>query len=234
MTLRPSWHRRAWWIGTAIGVFMVLYILTGRREFMLASATLFWSSLAIFMGRPVRIEERELVLEWGWPLVILRKHIPLDAIVEVLDPSSVGMVRLLKYFKEMIILSILWVFIGILGIVTDAPYGPYMWAMWIYWGILPLLMYLFPYSARKELTMSILLLTIPVAAYLYRTVEPSIGLYILMAGMVMAGMAYDGVLQQKGVILITEDDVYMLFAGSSGDVEKFLKQLAGVFNASAS
>jgi MFS family permease len=227
MALRPSGFRREnSIIGLLVGLSVVGYILTGNEAYMTLSATLFWVSMFLFAGRKVEVENGKIILRWGWPVAVIREEISLDEVVDVLSVSDARRLRLVRYFRELIILSALWVFIGVLGLYSGPEgWGPYFWAAWIFWGLYPLLTFCLTPVSKRILTVLTLLLAVSLGAIIALLGQPEWGEYMVTVGIIIAALTYEDVLTPKGVLLLTERGSYLLTTSYEEDVEEFMKRL---------
>ena len=227
MALRPSGLRREiLFIGLLVGLSVVGYILTGNDAYMTLSATLFWVSMFLFAGRKVEVENGKIILRWGWPVAVIREEIPLDEVVDVLSVSDARRLRLVRYFRELIILSALWVFIGVLGLYSGSEgWGPYFWAAWIFWGLYPLLTFYLTPVSKNSLAILTLLLSVSLGIVIALLGQPDWGGYMVVVGFFLAVLAYGDALTPRGVLLLTERGAYLLTTVYEEDVEEFIKRL---------
>jgi len=227
MALRPSGLRgENLFIGLLVGLSVGGYILTGNEAYMTLSATLFWVSMFLFAGRKVEVENGKIILRWGWPVAVIREEIPLDEVVDVLSVSDARRLRLVRYFRELIILSALWVFIGVLGLYSGPEgWGPYFWAAWIFWGLYPLLTFCLTPVSKNSLAILTLLLSVSLGIVIALLGQPDWGGYMVVVGFFLAVLAYGDALTPRGVLLLTERGAYLLTTVYEEDVEEFMKRL---------
>ncbi len=230
MALRPSGFRRENSIvSILVGLSVVAYIFTGNEGYMTISATLFWVSLLLFAGRKVEVGNGKIVLKWGWPVVITRKEIQLHEVRDVIDISEASEVRLIQYFKEMILFALLWVSVGVFGLLKGSySKGSYLWVAWIFWGLYPLFLFASNPKNKKRLTFAVISLGIFLGVLLAYLGQGGMGLYMAGVGIVVGGMTYDGVLTLKGILLITDKEHYLLTTYDEKDVKKFLEKLGAM------
>ncbi len=225
MALRPSYPTEGRYMVFLVALTTPLYIFTGRKELALASRALFWSFLLLFFWRPVRIETGRITLEWGWPVVFIRREIPFSEIRDIFDLTSSERIRLINYFREIKLLAILWIAVGFMGMLKNAPHTSFVWVMWIYWGFLTLFMLSFTYRERWVLGIVIFALSLVMARYLYRAGQEGVGEYVAITGVSLALFSFAGLFTPKGVILVTENDTYILSSWDDYEASKFFKEL---------
>ena len=232
MALRPSGFRREnSIIGFLVGLSVVGYILTGNGCYMTISATLFWVSLLLFAGRKVEVKNGKIILRWGWPVAVIREEVTFDEVVDVLNVSDTRRLRLVRYFRELIILSALWVFIGVLGLYSGPEgWGPYFWAAWIFWGVYPLLTFALTPVSKRILTVLTLLLAVSLGAIIALLGQPEWGEYMVTVGIIIAALTYEDVLTPKGVLLLTGRESYLLTTPYEEDVEEFMKKVGEILS----
>ena len=224
MAVRVKWSYASSLVLASIALLTVLYILTGIDAFGDLSGIVFWVSLPLLWPRPVRFEENALILEWGWPKAFLRRKLPLGEIREVINVSSAERLRLVRYMKDAYLWLFLWLTVGILGILMNAPPGPYLWGNWIFWGLVTFIWEALPVGDRLFTSLSIFATALLLAGFFYR-LNPEYALYFGGIGILIALMyADDG--QPSGVLLVTDDGVYLV--SPFGDEEELLNSLSSV------
>ncbi len=225
MAVRVKWSYTSSLVLTSIALLTVLYILTGIDAFWDLSGIVFWVSLPLLWPRPVRFEENALILEWGWPKAFLRRRIPVGKIREVINVSSAGRLRLVRYMKDAYLWLFLWLAVGILGLLMDAPPGPYLWGNWIFWGLVAFIRESVPVGDRIFTSLCILATALLLAAFFYH-LNPEYALYFGGIGVLIALMYADDDSRPSGVLLVTDDGVYLV--SPFGDEEEVLNKLSSV------
>ena len=223
MKVRTGWSHISSFVLVVIALLTLLYILTGIDAFLSLSGVLFWVSLPLLWGRPAEFEKNAVVLGWGWPKVVLRRRIPLEEIMEVINVSSAERLRLIRYMKDAYLWLLLWLSVGLLGILRNSPPGPYLWGNWIFWGIVAFIRQAVPVGDRVRLFFSVLGTALLVAALVDPT-SPEAAFYFLAIGVLMAFFFSDEENRPSGVLLVTDGGWYIV-APREGE-GWFLNQLA--------
>ncbi len=223
MKARARWSHVSSFVLGSIALLTLLYILTGIEAFMTLSGTVFWLSFPLLWPRPVKFEENAVVLEWGWPKVVLRRKIPFGEIREVINVSSAERLRLIRYMKDAYLWLFLWLTVGLLGLFKNAPPGPYLWGNWIFWGLLAFIREAVPVGDRVRLFFSVLGTALLVAAIVYPTSSDA-AFYFLAIGVIMAFFFADEENRPSGVLLVTDGGWYIV--APMGGERRFLNQLA--------
>ncbi|NJE11231.1 hypothetical protein [Thermococcus sp. MAR1] len=227
MALRP--YRSIVWVDIVVllvGLSALAYLLTGNDVFMELLAVLFWISLVLFASRRVEVKDGKVILRWGWPIAIIRKELSLNEIVDLLNVSEIERLKLVRYFKKTLLLSGLWVLVGIVGLLSNNQvWGPYLWAAWIFWGLYPLFTFVIPPKSKEKVAVATIVLAGLLGIMIALSGQPGWGIYMAGVGIVIAGMTYDGVLGLKGVLLITERGVFLLTTYDEKEAEGFIEEL---------
>ncbi|ASJ08454.1 hypothetical protein A3L11_04085 [Thermococcus siculi] len=227
MKVRTGWSYVSSFVLVSIALLTLLYILTGIDAFWDLSGILFWVSLSLLWPRSVKFEKSALILEWGWPKVVFRRKILLQDIREVINVSSAERLRLIRYMKDAYLWLVLWLSVGLIGILKNAPPGPYLWGNWIFWGIAGFIREAVPIGNRVRLFVSVLGTAFLVAAIVYPT-SPDAAFYFVAIGVLMAFFFADEENRPSGVLLITDEGWYIV--APMGGEGRFLNQLAQVVN----
>ena len=223
MTVRVKWSLISSLILTSIALLTIAYILTGINLFWYLAGTLFWISLPLLWPRPVRFEENALILEWGWPKVVFRRRIPLEEIREIINVSSAERLRLIRYMKDAYLWLILWLSVGILGLLRNTPPGPYIWGNWIFWGTVAFIREIVPIGDRLRTSVGVLGTALLMALVLYR-LNPDYAFYFAAIGVLMALIFADEENKPSGILIVTDDGSYMV--SPLGGEEHFLNGLS--------
>ena len=225
MAVRVKWSYASSLVLTSIALLTVLYILTGIDAFWDLSGIVFWVSLPLLWPRPVRFEENALILERGWPKVFLRRKLPLGEIREVINVSSAERLRLIRYMKGAYLWLFLWLTVGILGLLMNAPPGPYLWGNWIFWGLVAFIREALPVGDRLFTSLCIFATALLLAGFFYH-LNLDYALYFGGIGVLMALMYADDDSRPSGVLLVTDDGVYLV--SPFGDEKEVLNKLSSV------
>lgn len=150
----------------------------------------------------------------------------MNEVVDVLKVSDVRWLRLIRYFKEMITFSALWILVGVMGLYFNVDrWGAYFWAAWIFWGVYELLILAFTPLSRKTVAVLTLLLALSLGGIMALLGQPDSGGYMAVVGIMISILTYGDVMIPKGVLLLTEKGAYFLATLYEEEVGEFMEKL---------
>ncbi len=220
--IRFGGHWSEWLLAGAIGGLYLCSLLTGIEALATIAGALFWLSLpTLLFGRRVKVEGK-IVLEIGWPITLFRVEIAPDEIMEVVDLERAERVLPLRYYKSVIPLTLLWVGVGIIGLIRD-PRWSFVWFGWIYWGLMTLLPFLFPKKAKRGFVLTIFTFGAVMAGLARWLGVKEYSLYVLMT--IVMGFFYLTDLRERTVVIVTEKGTYFVCSLYESEIREFMESL---------
>ena len=224
--VRFGGHWSEWLLAGAIGGLYLCSLLTGIETLATIAGALFFLSLpTLLFGRRVKVEKNRLVLEIGWPITLLRVEIAPEEIIEVVDLERVERVLPLRYYKSVISLTLLWIGVGIMGLIRD-PRWSFVWLGWIYWGLMTLLPFLFPKKAKRGFVLTIFTFGAVMAGLARWLGVKEYSLYVLMT--IVIGFVYLTDLRERTVVIVTEKGTYFVSSLNESEIRGFMESLKGL------
>lgn len=214
-------------LATLIGVLALSSILLNWEYGGLLMGLLFWLSLPIAFGSRVSFEDGRLVVQWGWPLRFLKMELKPEEVVEIVYMDRAEGVSLLKYWKASTFLSLLWVAVGLAGLMKR-PSESFIWLNWVYWGILPMAQVVFPSGRRLEASAFVILLSAALALWAEALGLQSYPAFIFF-GLMFVLSFYVEPFKESRLAIVTERGTYLVSSPFERDVEELVKRLGTVY-----
>lgn len=211
----------------------ISFVLGGKVCWSLM-ALAFWLVVYVSLTSDTKIEEGRIIVRIGRPLLLARKEIPLDEVVEVIKLPSASGIRLIEQFQRP------WVPLGnfAIGILIGALFlhrGEFYGIFWIYFSILWVLDYVFrPVDRRNRVMASLFVSFVSALAFLYLK-HPEFVLSVVLYGLFDAMFANENYGQDAVVIRTERERVVLLGESTSTEsfIEKIKSLLAGGSNVPA-
>ncbi|WP_297513233.1 hypothetical protein [Thermococcus sp.] len=227
--VRFGGHWSEWVLTGVIGGLYLCSLLTGIEALSTIAGALFWLSLpTLLFGRRVKVKKNRLVLEVGWPVTLFRVEIAPEEIIEVVDLERAEGVLPLRYYRPAISLTLLWVSVGILGLIQD-PHWSFVWFGWIYWGIVGVIPLLFPKKAKKWSVMATLAFGAFMSCLARLLGIKEYPMYIVTS-VILVPFITD--VRERTVVLVTEKGTYLVSSLSDREIEEFIDNLRRLISGS--
>ncbi|NJE45845.1 hypothetical protein E3E35_00150 [Thermococcus sp. GR7] len=214
----------------AIGLLALASLLTGVKWLTTLAGTLFWVSLpTLLFGRGIKIENG-IILEFGWPMRLFRIRIAPDDIVEIVDLERAEGIPLIRYYRQIIIFTALWLVVGFTGLIKR-PEWAFMWFGWIYWGLASAVPLIFPGRTRKLGALALLLFGVLMSGVAYHL---GVNVYQFYAiGGALLAFVYLTDVREKTIVLVTEKGTYFVCSYNYDELEEFLERIGKLVSGGA-